>query len=231
MIPVLLWSEQYGELQVDGLYSVQGLWHLNGDATDSSGNNNNGVVNGATATQSGKFGQAYTFNGSSDYISINSLIGFDGNTGSIIIWGYDTKASKSMDVYLINIYASYNYRFRIQINSSNNLEFFWKAITDWTLTSLNSWNINVWHQMAITWNTSAGELILYLDGEQVDFDDTLNRTWSGTPTTNAIGARYNGGFSYFQGDIDEICLYSRVLSAEEIRAIYALQKGAYGIHE
>src|SRR4051812_45628431 len=43
-----------------------GLWHLNGNALDSSGNGHNGTINGATVVNSGKFGQAYTFDGNSN---------------------------------------------------------------------------------------------------------------------------------------------------------------------
>jgi hypothetical protein len=47
-------------------------WPFNGNAADSSGNSNNGTVNGATLTagQSGLANNAYSFNGSSSYIAV-----------------------------------------------------------------------------------------------------------------------------------------------------------------
>jgi hypothetical protein len=48
---------------------------FNGNANDSTGNNHNGIVSGATLTTDrfGKANSAYSFNGSSDYIEITSV--------------------------------------------------------------------------------------------------------------------------------------------------------------
>ena len=77
-------AEVYGEVFPDGTYSVQGLWHLNGNGTDSSGNAYNGTVTGATATQSGKFGQAYNFVGD-QYINIGD-VALVTNATTILFW-------------------------------------------------------------------------------------------------------------------------------------------------
>lgn len=54
----------------NGLVSYYGF---NGNANDCSGNSNNGTVNGATLTTDrfGNTNSAYSFNGTSDYISIH----------------------------------------------------------------------------------------------------------------------------------------------------------------
>ena len=48
-----------------------GWWKFDGDATDSSGNGNDGTVNGATLTtdRHGEANRAYSFDGVNDYIS------------------------------------------------------------------------------------------------------------------------------------------------------------------
>jgi hypothetical protein len=47
-----------------------GWWKFDGDATDSSGNGNNGTVNGVTLTNDrhGQANGAYSFDGVDDYI-------------------------------------------------------------------------------------------------------------------------------------------------------------------
>ena len=50
-----------------------GYWPFNGNANDESGNGNNGTVNGATLTTDrfGNVGEAYSFDGISNYIQTN----------------------------------------------------------------------------------------------------------------------------------------------------------------
>jgi hypothetical protein len=50
-----------------------GYWPFNGNANDVSGNGNNGVVSGATLTTDrfGAANKAYSFNGSSNFISVS----------------------------------------------------------------------------------------------------------------------------------------------------------------
>src|SRR5262249_49810064 len=52
-----------------------GAWSFNAgsgpSATDSSGNANNGAISGATWTTSGKYGSALSFNGVSDWVTVN----------------------------------------------------------------------------------------------------------------------------------------------------------------
>ena len=47
-----------------------GLWHLDGDANDSSGNGNDGTVYGNAGYVSGKFGDALSFDGVDDYVEV-----------------------------------------------------------------------------------------------------------------------------------------------------------------
>ena len=49
-----------------------GWWKFDGDATDSSGNGNDGTVNGATLTtdRHGQANEAYSFDGVDDYILV-----------------------------------------------------------------------------------------------------------------------------------------------------------------
>ena len=55
--------------------SVVGLWHMNGNAVDSSGKGNDGIINGGVdCNVQGKFGKGCGFDGVDDYISITNPI-------------------------------------------------------------------------------------------------------------------------------------------------------------
>jgi hypothetical protein len=80
-------------------------------------------------------------------------------------------------------------------------------------------NDTQWHYAAITFDGS--NLRMYLDGEQVDIS---NRQGS-TPDTTVIlplriGANSNDAGYYFTGDIDEVRIWNRALSANEVREAY-----------
>ena len=70
-----------------------GWWPFNGNASDESGNNNNGIVNGATLTsdRNGNINSAYSFNNNTISIPDNSSIGITQSSGqSISVWAYLT---------------------------------------------------------------------------------------------------------------------------------------------
>jgi hypothetical protein len=47
-----------------------GLWHFDGDATDSSGNGNHGTLQGDAGFDAGMFGQALSVDGAGDYVDV-----------------------------------------------------------------------------------------------------------------------------------------------------------------
>ena len=71
---------------------------------------------------------------------------------------------------------------------------------------------NAWYHAAYTRNANNGELKLYINGELVDESE------GGKVTNNlthvCIACEHDG--RYFQGTIDEVRIYKRVLSADEI---------------
>lgn len=83
---------------------------------------------------------------------------------------------------------------------------------------------SVWYHIAFTCVDNNGDIKIYVDGdykETVDAD--LN---SPTNTTLSLGARQGNG--ELEGYLDDVRIYDRVLSAEEIATIYAC-RGSDGI--
>src|SRR3990167_3026800 len=88
-----------GNCSADLQQGLVGWWKMDGNAKDATPNSNNGTVTGATLTtdRKGQTGKAYSFNGTSDHISV-------GNAGSgiktIAFWmqADDTTARKIIDI-------------------------------------------------------------------------------------------------------------------------------------
>ena len=93
-----------------------------------------------------------------------------------------------------------------------------------TVASRTPVNDTQWHYAAITFDRS--DLIMYIDGEQVDIEDRRGFTPDATVTLPLrIGANSNNERYYFTGNIDEVRVWNRALSANEVREAY--EKGSF----
>ncbi|MFB3092022.1 MAG: LamG domain-containing protein [Dehalococcoidia bacterium] len=77
---------------------------------------------------------------------------------------------------------------------------------------------NDWNHVAVTYSKTTGLATLYVNGVSVASKDVGSFTPQ-TSTQLHIGRRMSDGYS-FSGLIDEIAIYSRALTAAEIKAIY-----------
>ena len=86
--------------------------------------------------------------------------------------------------------------------------------------------LNQWWVGAVTFSTTTG-WVLYLNGEQVD-TSTATTTYTGTANEVRIGA-YNDAENLFDGDISNVYVYNKVLSASEILQNYNAIKSRFGL--
>ncbi|MCH2188744.1 LamG domain-containing protein, partial [Candidatus Gracilibacteria bacterium] len=85
-------------------------------------------------------------------------------------------------------------------------------------------NINTWQHIAITFDGS--NVVCYLNGQQV-----CSKIKSGTQNDIdlrsadlVVGRDLTGSAAFFDGRIDELRIYDRVLSATEVRTIYQVEQ-------
>ena len=82
--------------------------------------------------------------------------------------------------------------------------------------------LNQWWNGAVTYNNSTG-WVLYLNGVQVDTD---SNTDDPNGTTGVYIGRYSSG-NYFDGDIAEVLVYDRAITAAEVLQNYQALKERY----
>ena len=77
-------------------------WGFNGNANDASGNAHNGTVNGATLTTDrfGNANSAYSFNGSTSYISVPHNAAFNMQQATWNVWVKISTASTGNGYYI-----------------------------------------------------------------------------------------------------------------------------------
>lgn len=91
----------------------------------------------------------------------------------------------------------------------------WNAVEDAVPLGLNTW-----YFVAVTWDAISHQMVLYKNGLQVD--SAIVSTPVGDAT--ALVGAFNGIVTW-TGKIDDVRIYSRALTQEQIAALYALGAG------
>ena len=177
----------------------------------------------------GKMGNALNFTsdggtsgGNASYVSVPTSSALS-NSKSLTweAWIYPTAVSTDQ-MFLGSSSASDNY-FRI---SSSALFFSMNNGTQQTLAGSTALTNNKWHHVAATYDNSTFEMKIYLNGV-LDASQTLS---GGNSNPGSGGQLFVGIFTTsdtrgFAGKMDEVKIYNRALSPEEIRLQY-LRTGA-----
>jgi hypothetical protein len=207
-------------LTVFGQKRPVAYYPFNGNANDESGNGNNGTVNGATLTTDrfGNANRAYSFNGTSNYISAgsNSLLE-NTHQHTVCVWAYSTKTGDGGISGYIGTNGQYGYY--IQQTSSTGktvaYEYFSPPVYKAAFSNQIFANDSKWHFYVL--NRSNDTTYLYVDGIKQDSLITLSPSFSG-------GAIYIGyartQSQYFGGKIDDVGFYNYPLSQAKIDSIY-----------
>lgn len=209
--------------------SIMGWYKLNGNALDSSGNNRNGTVNGATLTtgQNGQANGAYNFSNTAIQ-SINTNFNYPYDRLTVSIWakptgispnGYATLISNSRDCC-----ATYN-GFQIHYSKSSPYAIgtrLWWGTTSMSSLSYSGMNLNAWQHIVLTYNGT--NQILYKNGVQVAINTPPTTTLGASAFNVSIGkGGWMNGYS-FGGDLDDARIYNYAMTPADIQALY--EKGA-----
>lgn len=206
--------------------SVTEISPLSGEIpTNSSGNR---PTLGADSS-SGHLSNAYTFDGTDDYVDIystdlNSV--FNPDEGTLIAWAKVSGSGVWTDGeyrWIVNLYADADNRYRIYKHIDNNrLNFNLSAGGDNAVVYDDSVTNTDWIMVAMTWNKSADEMKAFINGSQTGATQTGLGTWVGNldSTKSTIGAGSTTPTYPWSGDINDVRLYPRALSADEISDLY-----------
>ena len=204
---------------------VLGYWHFDENtsstAYDASGMGNNGtLINGPTwATASNcKSGSCLGFDTSFfQQVSISNSLGLGPKTAlTLSAWIYPTGTGGS-DVMSTVIQGLSPPAYYLSFNDSvNALSCYWYDTipAGYHTTGNNSISLNQWSHIACVWDGT--NIKQYINGMLAN---TVAVTGAGaSPTLVVIGAETTA--RQFQGIIDEVRIYNRALSAEEVKRQY-----------
>jgi hypothetical protein len=195
-----------------------------GNANDQSGNGLNGTVNGATLTTDrfGNSNNAYNFNGTSDFIKVldNDLLDLTQNL-TLSAWISPNSVVNEQAVFgkgKISSQTGYSLLHNVLIPEKTGISI-QNAPIPASEAHINSstLNLNTWYQLVGTYNGS--ELKLYLNGVLVDTVSTSLQLMPNSLTDLFIGCELSG-FRFFNGKIDDIGIWNRALTLQEVTQLF-----------
>jgi hypothetical protein len=204
-------------------------YKLDGDATDSSGNNYHGIVNGGAMYVDGKFGQAIHLDGIDDFVAVQDMnyVGVGYTEVTVAAW---IRTTDSGDGIIASFDRSEFWRVETNGAGGGPGQVGWDV---WSVTantyvdtgSTRRVDDGHWHHVAGVFDN--GIMTIYIDGGAEPPVSSADSTFGrdryvryGFLGANSEASyppptgRPDGG--WFEGDVDELRVYHRALSAAEI---------------
>lgn len=210
-------------------------WPGDGSANDIVGTNH-GTVNGGTTFVSGQVAQAFSFDGSGDFVNIPDNATLD-LTQNITLDAWIKGASFTLpfssetqdrNIYVISKDSNTGRSYGIGVSDYScpgGPHAFMIAFTTSAYAlacGTTVLNTGQYYHLAGTYDSATGLAKVYVNGTQ-DGTATLlpGSTLISGPANVQIGARqYPGYRAFFNGEIDEVEIFNRALSATEVLSIF-----------
>jgi len=212
-----------------------GWWKLdeggsNGLTADSTSNANTGTLENLPTWTSGQGSNspaAVLFNGTNQYIS-TALTNINYSSGTISWWMKPSSAYNSGSISKVLWSQNYGHNpyFGIELYTNGNFYGGWISSGGTDTRVVVAANTTLypngsWVFYTLTWSPSA--TTLFVNGAQVGINNTAAAN-SNVGSNFLIGAGIdisNGGNDgFFPGTMDDVRIYSRVLSGNEINTLY-----------
>lgn len=193
---------------------------------DALGSYNGTLVNGATYG-TGIVNQGFSLEGVNDYVSMGNVLDFDGSTPfSISLWSYPTSLN-SYRVMISKIARSPKFEGWTLQTNGNKIRLF--ISSDYTtnnyidITSITSLTLNSWQHIVLTYdgNKNTSGINMYLNSTNISFTTALNALTGSVSNSDILNIGSNtGSSSFYNGVIDEVSIFSKVLSPTEVTELY-----------
>jgi len=207
-------------------------WHAEGDAQDSTGNNN-GILVGNAAFSRGMVGKAFKFGGDGSYVKIPKFQTLNPVKNITIEFWMKADPANALqsyqglvasDYYGVEISNGFQSKIGVNFYVSSDRGRSWGAVSE-----ANGGGATIsageWHHIAGTYD--GANMVLYIDGEAWGNPASYSGNISPPSRSGFLAIGSEDGRTafpncistrYFNGLIDEVRIYNRALSASEITA-------------
>lgn len=199
--------------QVNLSEGLLAYYPFNSNAQDESGNGYHGTVHGAQICQDrfGNGNSAYEFNGLDNYITIpDGILQSDMQSFTISLWALPNGSADQSAFY----HGSYNGEAQL-----SNTAFSVK-LADGEWYTANFELTNQWTHLVGIYN-KGNYLKIFVNGT---FHSTVSIPWENLFVEllhhSSIGVYNRGELNFWNGKIDDIRVYNRILTSDEITTLY-----------
>jgi subtilisin-like proprotein convertase family protein len=204
---------------------IVSLWSGESNAVDSVGSNNGTLTNGVTFAN-GIVGQAFALDGTNGYVNIPDSPSLDSLTQSITVETWMKAGQVTPNADWKGLVTKGNNSWRMQPTTfAENVTWAADGTSNPYLTGIRNVNDGQWHHVVDVYD--GVNLLQYVDGT-LDASQAATGLIAQNNEPVCIGANSGAwvpgigvhlGY-FFNGLQDEVSIYSRALSASEIKAIY-----------
>jgi hypothetical protein len=203
-------------------YSGSGAWSNAG----ALGANYNATVEAGTPSKNGA-GNGVVFNGATNFTFSNISVG---NAWTAAVWAKRTGSNGSGACYLTQGFSGSAINMSIFTNNgglagSNQVAGGFFAGSAWRATTAQTLDLNTWYHLQYTW-----------DGTRIRFYVNGTLTASNAPgiASSDAGLAYRigrvwSGDTYIVGEIGQILIYNRAITAAEVAQNYAATSNVYTV--
>ena len=211
-----------------------GYWPFNGNANDESGNGNNGTVIGATLAQdrNGNVNAAYSFDGN-DWVEVQNseILNFGAGSFTLSCWSQKLGGNTWQHMVTKNFIPQWpNYTNNFALRYENNTIALFSGSDlnggNGGLVTSSQLNLEDWNHFVGVFNSTSLTMHIYMNGTLIGSTSTS----STLQNYNALGNMYFGvehpttslpsGPQFLTGFLDDISIYNRALTTDEVLALY-----------
>jgi hypothetical protein len=204
-----------------------GYWRFNEGSgnliSDDSGSGNAGALINGPAWTVGKSGYGLQFNGVDQFVNVSYSPALQPSSITMVAWAKASSVPSTMSGIVSNKLAPYdgiNLRMgSSSINLSSSVGNGTSSGIGYLFVNTNqTTQVNVWFHLAVTHDASDDSNKIYVNG---DLKNQQQFKLAYAANAAAIIGNAATSISYFfNGTIDEVAIWNRVLSAQEIQAVY-----------
>ncbi len=231
MIDFSIFAGVWGTCDLTKIGGLVAYWPMDDNAADTAvvdagANHFDGAAqrNTAALMAAGKFGTALAFNGTTDWIDCGTNPALLPDAWTVCAWVKCTETATPLLFSFGGNYPSIKLQNNskgkpmIHLGASNYRSF---AASAWTTLKDGQWH-HVAFSVPGTELMDVNEALMYLDGVPVDGDAPFTTSQQAAKTHSYIGANPSIAAQRFGGAMDDLMLFDRVLSAEEIQRIASM---------
>ena len=201
----------------------------NGMLRDRSAYNNHGQLNGGIVTgDNGIVGESYDFDGTDDYILLEGYGGIAGSDPRTCVFWYKSDSDPHSDesFFMWGGSESNGEAYQTRLNSGTSLRVEVEGGNNFGETTITD---EEWHHCAIVFPEGATDVLehdLYVDGGLEPKNGGSQTVQTITDEVDVSIGRPHPNLTqhdYCKGNLDDVRLYNRELSEQEINALYNMR--------